>query len=764
VKILNETSRRQFLKSAGAGAALAALGGGLETKAVGQGGDGDKKRRAAEVHKSAAVRGPSGKLKFVNLLQGTNSSRSFSRGNTLPIVAMPFGMEHWTLQSDVAAEPWFFRAEDERIEGIRCTHQLSPWLSDYGHATFLPFRGEPNAAPAARASSYRKDQSVLSPGYLRLDLLRYRCTTELVPSERGAILRMNFQESGPAGLMVDLPGEDAEFTDLSENRIVAGLTHANSGGVPAGFAAHYVVQLDAAISSFSVQKVDGRRVGVIRFQAKKDVPVECRIAGSFLSRDQAMTTLRRELDHKSFDDLRAAAERAWETELARIEVSGGTEEQTRTFYSCLYRTALFPRIFHEYDSSGNAVHYSAYKGGAAPGVMYADHGYWDLYRAWYPLMSIINPARLGEILEGWVNASKEGGWLPQFPAPGYRACMTGSLIDSVFGDAAAKGIGGYDVESAFRALRKHATQPGNPDAGYGRRGVEDYQEKGYVPADHVAQSAVETLDSAYGDFCIAQVARAVGRDQDALMFEQRSRNWKNVYDPETRFMRGKTSEGKWIEPFDPFSWGGAYVEGAAWQHRFSVPHDVNGLIEAMGGRAAFVNNLEQMLKAEARFEVGTYGAEIHEMSEMAAVDFGQYAHSNQPVHHILYLFAAAGRRDLTQQWVRHVLDTLYTPQDFAGDEDTGSMAAWYVLSALGFYQVCPGKPSYVLGAPLFEQAVVRVEAGRATTIRAANHQKERCFAPAPRVDGKLHAEAEISHSTISKGCEIVFEMSARAQG
>jgi predicted alpha-1,2-mannosidase len=338
------------------------------------------------------------------------------------------------------------------------------------------------------------------------------------------------------------------------------------------------------------------------------------------------------------------------------------------------------------------------------------------------------------------------------------------LIDSVFGDAAAKGIGGYDVESAFRALRKHATQPGNPDAGYGRRGVEDYQEKGYVPADHVAQSAVETLDSAYGDFCIAQVARAVGRDQDALMFEQRSRNWKNVYDPETRFMRGKTSEGKWIEPFDPFSWGGAYVEGAAWQHRFSVPHDVNGLIEAMGGRAAFVNNLEQMLKAEARFEVGTYGAEIHEMSEMAAVDFGQYAHSNQPVHHILYLFAAAGRRDLTQQWVRHVLDTLYTPQDFAGDEDTGSMAAWYVLSALGFYQVCPGKPSYVLGAPLFEQAVVRVEAGRATTIRAANHQKERCFAPAPRVDGKLHAEAEISHSTISKGCEIVFEMSARAQG
>ena len=409
------------------------------------------------------------------------------------------------------------------------------------------------------------------------------------------------------------------------------------------------------------------------------------------------------------------------------------------------------------------MHYSAYSGGRKPGVMYADHGYWDVYRAWYPLMSVINPDRLGEILQGWVNASIEGGWLPQFPAPGYRACMTGSLIDSVFGDAAAKAIPGFDMEAAFAALRKHATQLGNPDAGYGRRGVNEYLKYGYIPTDRVEQAAVETLDSAYGDFCIAQVARALNKSEDIALFEQRSGNWKNVFDPSIRFMRGKTSDGKWLEPFDPFSWGGAYVEGAAWQHRFSVPHDVEGLIAAMGGKAAFVDCLETMLRLEPKFNVGTYGFEIHEMSEMAAVDFGQYAHSNQPVHHILYLFAAAGRRDRTQFWVRQVLDRLYSPQDFAGDEDTGSMAAWYVLSALGFYPVCPGKPEYVLGAPLFDTATIRFNSGQTTRIQARKHGAGRFYAGAPKVNGKPVTDGVISHRAITGGSEVVFEMSDTPQ-
>ncbi len=761
MKIAKETSRRQFLKSAGAGMALVALSRGEQKAAAEEKTHGPRKHARGtvdETHQTASTR-----LQRVNLLQGTNSTKAFSRGNTLPIAAMPFGMAHWTLQSSAAQTPWFFRADDERIEGFRCTHQLSPWLSDYGYATFLPFSGDTRPAPEARASSYRRKTAVLQPYRLQLDLLRYRCRFELVPTERGALLRMQFKERGSAGLIVDLPGDDAEFTDLRENRMLAGLTRANEGGVPAGFATHYALRFDTAITSCDIRKAEGRRIAVVRFVLPPDGVVECRIATSFLSPEQAVTTLRHELDGKSFDALLAAAESVWEKELGRIEVAGGTEEQHRIFDSCMYRAFLYPRMFHEYDANGDAVHYSAYSGQPAKGVMYADHGYWDTYRAWYPLMSIVNPKRLGEILESWVNAAKEGGWLPQFPAPGYRSCMTGSLIDSVFGDAAAKNIGGYDVAGAYAALYRHATQVGNPDRGYGRRGVDDYLKLGYVPADKVAQAAVETLDSAYGDFCIAQVARALGKESDAAQFEKRAQNWRNVWDAKTRFPRGRTSTGAWIEPFDPFAWGGAYVEGAAWQHRFSVPHDVPGLIAAMGGRAAFVENLEEMLRTEPRFNIGTYGLEIHEMSEMAAVDFGQYAHSNQPVHHVLYLFALAGRRDRTQYWAHRVLNELYTPQDFPGDEDTGSMAAWYILSALGLYQVCPGKPGYVLGAPLFDEARIHLAAGRTTTIRARNNSENNFYASAPLVNGKIHSDAEIAHNTLIEGCEIVFEKSAQAR-
>ncbi len=404
---------------------------------------------------------------------------------------------------------------------------------------------------------------------------------------------------------------------------------------------------------------------------------------------------------------------------------------------------------------------SAYSGKVVPGVMYADHGYWDVYRAWYPLMTILDPARLGEILQAWVNASQEGGWLPQFPCPGYRACMTGSLIDSAFGDAAAKNIKGYDVRAAYAALRKHATQVGSPDKGYGRRGVTQYLELGYIPVEDVEQSAVETLDSAYGDFCIAQVARAAGQADDAAMFEKRSQNWRNVFDAKSGFMRGKHRDGAWLEPFDPIVWGSPYVEGSAWQHRFSVPHDIPGLAAGLGGNSRMAIAIEEMLRTEPRFKVGVYNEEIHEMSEMAAVNFGQYAHGNQPVHHVLYLFALAGRADRTQYWVRRVLNELYSADSFAGDEDTGSMGAWFVLSALGFYPVCPGRASYVLGSPLFDRAVLTLGNGNVTTIEARNNSSEHVYVEAVTINGAKHAEAEISHRTIVEGSRIVFAMAGK---
>ena len=751
---LSKTNRREFLKSAAVGAASSVISADA---AVGQSAGANGRTTNKPVNRGSREGGAASLVDFVNLLQGTDSTSLFSRGNTLPLVALPFGMAHWTLQT-TSPGPWFFRPADRRIEGIRSTHQLSPWLADYGTATFLPLTGEASAEPSARASSYRPEAMKISPHYLHLDLLRYRCAIDLVPTERCAFMRLTFADSGSVSLAVDLHGSDAAFRADAPSGVVTARTTENQGGVPKGFATYYVVKAGRALSNFEVRSFDELRTGVMRFEVEAGKPVDVRIGTSFISFDQAHRNLKLELGERPFEAVRDLSAAIWEKQLGRILVEGGTESQRRTFYSALYRASLFPRMWHEPDGSGNVVHYSPYSGSVTQGVMYADHGYWDVYRAWYPLMSLIDPARLGEILQAWVNASEEGGWLPQFPAPGYRACMTGSLIDSVFGDAGAKQIAGFDLEAAYRALKKHATQPGDPDRGYGRRGIQEYLRRGYIPVESVEQSAVETLDSAYGDFCIAQVARAAGHAEDAAIFERRSQNWRNVFDPKTRFMRGKKADGEWLEPFREFQWGSPYVEGAAWQHRFSAPHDVPGLIAAMGGNAAFIEALEAMLRQTPRFEVGVYGREIHEMSEMAAVDFGQYAHSNQPVHHVLYLFAAAGRPDLTQYWVRRVMDELYSPDGFAGDEDTGSMSAWYILSALGLYPLCPGKPEYVLGSPLFDRATLNASNGRQTVVEARRNSPRNVYVQNTRVNGAQYREHSIAHKIVANGATLSFDM------
>ncbi len=655
---------------------------------------------------------------LVSILQGTDSTRYFSRGNTLPIAARPFGMAHWTLQT-TPNTPWMFQPGQRRIQGFRSTHQLSPWLGDYGHATFLPISGAPNLEYGSRSSSYRPEDSILSPHTMAMRLLRYGIDAELVPTERGALIHANYTYKQTPGFVFDVPGDNPPMPEPdAPQRTVRFRSTANSGGVPNDFACFYVLQFSEPWTTLEHKDQKDHRTTHLTF-ADNVRSVDARIATSFISFEQAEHNLHLELGAKPVTALRAEAEKVWNEHLKRIEPEGASEQQQRTFYSCLYRTLLFPRMWHELDASGAMHHRSPYNGKVVPGVMYADHGYWDVYRAWYPMMTILFPDRLGEILQAWVNAYKEGGWLPQFPCPGYRACMTGSLIDSPFGEAAAKGIKGFDMATAYEGLRKHATQPGNPDAGYGRRGIEEYLKFGYDPTDKVDQAAAETVDAAYGDFCIAQVARALGKADDYAMFMKRSENWRNIFDPSVGFFRGKNSDGKYLEPFSPIRWGNPYVEGAAYQHRFDAPHAMPELIEAMGGKEKVAAELDKMIKMPPDFDTGSYSSEIHEMSEMAAVDFGQYAHSNQPSHHILYVFTVAGRQDRTAYWTRHVMDDLYTPDLFAGDEDTGSMAAWYILSSLGFYPLCPGKPEYILGAPLFARATVHLPSGKTLVVENA---------------------------------------------
>jgi predicted alpha-1,2-mannosidase len=688
-------------------------------------------------------------IDLVNVLQGTDSTHAFSRGNTLPIAAVPFGMAHWTLQSE-ARSPWMFQPGARRLQGFRSTHQLSPWLSDYGEAVFLPFSGEPKLDLNASSSSWRPEEAVLRAYSFKLSLLRYQVDAELVPTTRCAVIAATNRSGFASGFLIEVP-KGAEPVDRDEAKhTVRFKSTINEGGVPTGFATYYVVRFEEAWQGLDVKTAAGRLTIVARFGNVKRI--EARIATSFISFEQAEKNLERELGSKPVEQVRSEAMAEWAKHFERMQVEGGTDRQQRTFYSCLYRALLFPRTFHEMDDAGKPQHYSAYNGKVEPGVMYADHGYWDVYRAWYPWMSIVFPERLGEILQAWVNAYKEGGWLPQFPAPGYRACMTGSLIDSLFGEAAAKGIKGFDLAAAYGGLKKHATQPGDPDKGFGRRGVEDYLKLGYCSVDHVDQAAAETVDAAYGDFCIAQVAKALGHDDDAAMFMKRAQNWKNIFDPGTGFFRGKHADGAWLEPFDEVQWGNPYVEGAAWQHRWDAPHDMDGLFAAMGGKEKAAAALEKMLTMEPVFHVGVYGQEIHEMSEMAAVNFGQYDHGNQPVHHVLYLFALAGRPDRTQYWVKRVMEELYSPESFAGDEDTGAMAAWYLMSAMGMYAVCPGKAEYVLGRAYFPAMTVRVAEGK--TLRIENRGGS--GTARALLNGKGIEGVMVEHSAVLEGGHLVF--------
>jgi predicted alpha-1,2-mannosidase len=744
-----DQSRRGFLKVSG----LAAIGTALPGEKAG-----------SEVGREEAAGQSRPAVDYVNILQGVDSTSEFSRGGTLPIAALPFGMAHWTLQSH-AGTAWMFHPRDHRIQGLRCTHQLSTWLDDYGYATFLPICGYVNPEATKRSSSYSSESARLTPYSLQLFLLRYRAQVEMIPTERCGLLTASFEKNEPTkapGLIIEVPETGGAFQQDVNKRTIRFTSTANKGGVPDNFATYYVVQFPDGWEHFEQRQIGSALIGTVYFRPGQEVTA--RIGTSFISHEQAELNMAKELGSIPGASLRAKAAAAWNDQLQRIEIEGASDDQLRLFYSCMYRVLLFPRTWHEPDANGEMHHFSAFNGKVMPGVMYADHGYWDVYRAWYPLMTILFPDRLGEILQAWVNAFKEGGWLPQFPCPGYRACMTGSLIDSVFGDAAAKGIGGFDLEQAYEGLKKHATIPGDPAKGYGRNGIEQYLKLHYVPADQVEQSVAETVDAAYGDFCIAQVAKKLGKEGDASAFLKRSENWRNVFDSEVKFFRGKNADGSWLAPFDPFQWGSPFVEGSAWQHRWDAPHDVSGLVEAMGGKTHSAAVLEEMLQLPPIFDVGVYGSEIHEMSEMAAVPFGQYAHSNQPSHHLLYLFPYAGRPDLTQYWVRKVMQDLYTTNAFPGDEDTGSMSAWFVLSALGFYPVCPGKPEYTLGSPLFRRATLHLPGRKTFVIEAAANDRDTVFVRKVTLNGEPLSGPTLQHSTLMTGGTLRCEMASDRAG
>jgi predicted alpha-1,2-mannosidase len=715
---------------------------------------------------------------YVNPLMGTQSTPELSNGNTYPAIGLPWGMNFWTPQTGKMGDGWQYTYTADKIKGFKQTHQPSPWMNDYGEFSIMPETGM-HLTENSRASWFSHKAEAVKPYYYSVYLADYDITTEIVPTERAARFRFTFPRTDSAFVVIDAYNRGSWIKVIpAENKII-GYSTRNSGGVPKNFRNYFVIVFDRPFNSLHTWKdeelmdsseLTNKHVGAVAgFSGlQRGEVINARVASSFISVAQAELNLK-ETD-MDFGTITQNDRAIWNKTLGRAAVEGGTIDQVRTFYSCLYRMLCFPMRLYEKDAGGRIIHYSPYTGQVEPGYMFGGTGFWDTFRALYPFLNLLYPDINKEMQEGLVNDYKEGGWLPEWSSPGYRNVMVGNNSASVVAEAYLKGLRGYDIHTLYDALLKDANNRG-PISAVGRDGVDYYNRLGYVPYDvKINENAARTLEYAYDDFSIYQLGKALGRPADELrLYAGRAMNYKHLFDPETRLMRGKNQDGSWETPFNPFKWGDAFTEGNSWHYTWGVFHDIQGLIDLMGGKKMFVAMLDSIFVMPPTFDSTYYGEVIHEIREMQIAGMGQYAHGNQPIQHMLYLYDYAGEPWKTQYWVRETLNRMYkaTPDGYCGDEDNGQTSAWYVFSALGFYSVCPATDQYALGAPLFRRVTLNLANGKTFVINAPGNSAANRYVRAATLNGANWDKNWVAHSVILRGGELTFTMGAtpnRARG
>ncbi|AQT69116.1 putative alpha-1,2-mannosidase [Anaerohalosphaera lusitana] len=710
---------------------------------------------------------------YVNPLVGTDSEFSFSTGNTYPAIAVPHGLNFWTpVTNPDQLNGWCYNYDDHKLCGFKQTHQPSPWINDYARFAIMPVVGDLAVRTEERASWFSHKAETARPYYYSAYLADHDVTAELTPTHRAAQFRFTFPKSDKSYVLLDAFPQGSYVKIMPEKRTIIGFCRNNNGGVPDNFHNYFIAVFDkdfedvATWSDWNVNKGSkeekGNHVGaVVQFKTEKGEQVNVKIASSFISHEQAKLNMQREVGSDDFDTTREKAKAIWERDLGRIEVKGGTQAQYENFYTAFYRTLLFPRDFTEINVDGEQVHYSPYNGKILPGPMCTDNGFWDTFRAAFPLNALMFPSVNAEFMQGLANTYKESGWLPEWASPGHRACMIGSNSASIIADSYLKGIRGYDIETLYEGLLKNSENAG-PLHSVGRLGVEHYNKLGYVPCDvGVNENVARTLEYSYDDYTIWKLAQELDRPQEEIdRFAERAQYYRNVFDKSTNFMRGKNKDGTWSTPFVPEKWGGDFTEGCAWHYTWSVFQDPQGLIDLMGGKQEFVDKLDAVFTTPPKYDCSYYGFPIHEIVEMIVMDMGQYAHGNQPIQHMVYLYNYAGQPWKAQKWVREVMNKLYlpTPDGLCGDEDNGQTSAWYVFSALGFYPVCPGSGEYVLGAPLFKEATLHLENGNTFTIRAPENSKDNLYIRSARLNGSDYTKTYFRHADILKGGVAEFKM------
>ena len=709
---------------------------------------------------------------YVNPLMGTQSSFELSTGNTYPAIARPWGMNFWTPQTGKMGDGWQYTYTANKIRGFKQTHQPSPWINDYGQFSIMPVTGKLEFDEEKRASWFSHKGEIATPSYYKVYLAEHDVVTEMTPTERAVLFRFTFPENEHSYIVVDAFDKGSYVKVIPEENKIIGYTTRNSGGVPENFKNYFVIEFDKPFTykgTFADKKLEEGNLeqkadhtgAIIGFSTRKGEIVHARIASSFISFEQAAQNLK-ELGNDSFEQLAQKGNDAWNNVLGKIEVEGGNLDQYRTFYSCLYRSLLFPRKFYEFTADGQPIHYSPYNGQVLPGYMYTDTGFWDTFHCLFPFLNLMYPSVNKEIQEGLINTYKESGFFPEWASPGHRGCMIGNNSASVLVDAYMKGVKVDDVKTLYEGLI-HGTENVHPEvSSTGRLGYQYYNKLGYVPYDvKINENTARTLEYAYDDWCIYQLAKALNRPKKEIeLFAKRAMNYRNVFDKESKLMRGRNENGQFQSPFSPLKWGDAFTEGNSWHYSWSVFHDPQGLIDLMGGKKMFITMLDSVFAVPPVFDDSYYGQVIHEIREMTVMNMGNYAHGNQPIQHMIYLYNYAGQPWKAQYWLRQVMDRMYTPgpDGYCGDEDNGQTSAWYVFSALGFYPVCPGTDEYVIGAPLFKKATLHFENGNNLVIDAQNNSKENLYIESLRVNGQESTRNYLKHADLLQGGTIEFKM------
>lgn len=717
---------------------------------------------------------------LINPLMGTDSDHALSYGNTYPAIAVPWGMNFWTPVTGKMGSGWGYTYAAKKINGIKQTHQPSPWMNDYAALALFAETGPLKIEQEDRASWFSHKAEEARPYGYKVYLADYDVTAEVTPTARAAQFRFTFPKSDDAHILIDGQDGGSMVTIDPARRRITGYVRNNSGGVPANFHNYFVAEFDHDFTvtrtwddnyQLSAAKTrEGGHVGaVVSFKTAAGEQIGVKVASSFISPEQAARNLDAEVGKDSFDQTQAKAKQAWETQLSRVRVEDPSLDNRRTFYSALYRMLQFPRMFYEIDAQGKPVHYSPYDGKVHAGFMYTDNGFWDTWRAVFPFFAMMYPERDSEMMQGLVNTVKEGGWLPEWASPGYRDVMIGSNSANIIADAYANGVRDFDVETLYKAMVKNATtsagrptdKKGEVVSAVGREGVEYYNRLGYVPYDvGINENAARTLEYATADFSLSRLAASLGKTEDANLYAQRAQNYRKLYDPQSGWMRGRNKDGSWETPFNPYKWGDAFTEGNALHYTWAVMQDTQGLIDLMGGDKKFVDRLDGIFTAPPIFDDSYYGTVIHETREMQIVNMGQYAHGNQPIQHMIYLYDWAGAPWKAQYHVRDVMKRLYsaTPDGYPGDEDNGQTSAWYVWSALGFYPVTPTVGQYAIGSPLFQKVTLTLPNGKTLAIEAENNGPDNVYIQSVMLNGAPHDMAYVTREALAQGGTLRFVM------